>query len=144
MDKIVERFISVDFEYERRTKGETTKTKMEARLTLKGSTTFDEIEEFRRQFANIYKRAKSLLKAYDRWDDFTISVGDYEKSDDEYSMFGVKSAGFNSWVLDSYNQGDPNDAEFTLYAEPNTRYTSECWDMLVYSDIIRTLAEAHV
>ena len=109
-----------------------------ARMTLSKETSFQSLIDFQKEAKKLFNQAVKAVKAnvYMR---FEIDVLTYKDS--------------NSLILekiDSWYTNDPNclgtddsNKEY-IYLSPDTRYTKECWDMCIYSDIIKSLAEAGV
>lgn len=137
-----ERAVSFRFVYSRYNakEGERVEVTNEGDLSLGMGTSFSSILDFKAKFAKAYNKACKMVAEGEDWDEFRISVADYAWNSGAEDFLDYHSENFDSWVLSrAYEQGDPKENGY-LYAQPDERYTESCRDLLVYSDIFKTLA----
>ena len=117
-------------------KGERVEKTLEAHTSGRQDWTFRELLEFQ-------KDAKKAFNAVHK----AALAGNYVRYDlvvNEYDSDG-KLVNSEAWQAkdDTYFYED-DDRRKAIYLEPDTRYTRDSWDMVMYSDVITSLAEAGI
>lgn len=110
----------------------------DTRVYLSKETTFQSLIDFQKEAKKLFNQAVKAVKSgtYMR---FEINVLTYK---DSHSLILEK---IDSWYTNSQDclGTDDNNKEF-IYLSPDTKYTKESWDMCIYPDIIKSLAEAGI
>lgn len=129
-----EKTLSIDFETEKRTGDETTKTAIAARLTLGKDTNISDVLYFQKTAEKAVKAAAKACRA-GQWFTLTICEGKYRWTGDR-----LETIDFNSWeavpVSSQSTDGD------SVYLRPDTRYTPEHMDAILRpGHVFQDLAE---
>lgn len=128
-------YIDLTLTYTKRTRGCTTETTRTARFDEESTRFFASLHDFTEDYAAIFKDAQRLGKEGEQFI-LSLSSGDWD---------GEHFQTYNLWVARGcdYVGVDDNNKPF-IYLLPEPQYTRAEWDMMLYPDPIKSLAEANV
>ena len=129
------RHIDLTLSYTKHTRGCTTETTRTARLDDSATYFFEALHNFTEDYTALFKDAQRLGKEGEQFL-LSLSSGDWD---------GDHFQNYNLWVARGCDcvGVDDNNKPF-IYLLPETQYTSASWDMMLYSDPIKSLAEANL
>lgn len=129
-----EKTLSIDFETEKRTGDETTKTVISGRVTFGKDTNISDVVNFQKSAEKAVKAAVKACMA-GQWFTLTICEGKYRWTGDR-----LETTDFNSWEALPVSAQSADDG--SVYLRPDTRYTPEHRDAILRpGHVFQDLAE---
>lgn len=109
-----------------------------AGVTLSHNTCLQFLQEFSKDAKKIWKEAVNLAEQGSCWSDFRI---DETTFDENCHVLNLRT-----WTAEDYNYlGEDDNGKKYFHFDPDTEQSDnlpEWWDMVVYSDVLGSLAEA--
>lgn len=131
---------------ERVKRGETHTSKYEAELRLTDSTTVGDIGAFTKNCKTIWSKAIKAKREFDEnYYECGISGIDVEVISSTYDGWcdpgkELVQKSFNRWHTRNIDDVSTEKGEESVYLTPDTRYTSEHWDLLIQRDVLDGLS----
>lgn len=109
-------------------------------LRLWDKTTLGDVAAFTKNCNTIWRKA--IAAAKDTKNDHDIEMEIISASYEGWGEPGVelRQTSFNRWYTRGIDDVSAEPGEEGIYLVPDTRYTPECWDLLIQRDILGSLS----